>query len=356
MSEELLEQPKKKFNIYEFFHKYGPLIKRTLKRWYIVIILAIIGGIYGYLKENAKPTSYQAVITFILAEDLAGSGQSISPGNQFLLALSGQTITSNKEMMVDLSLSNKLVEQTLLRKIQVEKDSYLLVNYFAEISGFTPKGKAVIPNNYVLGKDASLDHLMRIYSSIILRVLETNVKKSGIIAMVMNSGNPLFAKLFLENHLETISDFYTKNRMLRLFQLVEIAKKKRDSLQALLQGKEYGLANMRDMEFGSVMSRAKVPQLQVQRDIATITVQYQESLAAYNSAKLDLEKKAPFIQVVNDIRLPLDGSVNSPIKKGMVLASISLLVGFILIGGFFFAKDFLTQQRKDFNEGLSNTN
>lgn len=350
MSEELIEQPKKKFNIYEFFHQYGPLIKRTFKRGYIALAIGAIGGIYGYLKENAKPISYDAVVTFILEEDLAGSGQTITPGNQFLLALSGQTMTSNKEMMLDLAKSNKLVEETLLRKIKVDKDSVLMVNYFASVMGYTTLSKPVVPNDYYLGKQTDIDKLLRIYSTNLLRNLNADVKKSGIIALAISFGDQVFAKYFLELHLETISDFYTKNRLVRLVNLVEIARKKRDSLQALLQNREFGLANMKDKEFGSVMNRARVPQLQIQRDIGTITAQYTESLAAYNSAKLDLEKKKPFIQIVNDIRLPLDGTGNEPVKKGIIMLVISSLVGIILVAGFLFIKDYLKEQKASFLE------
>jgi uncharacterized protein involved in exopolysaccharide biosynthesis len=132
--------------------------------------------------------------------------------------------------------------------------------------------------------------------------------------------------------------------------IIKAATRRRDSLLAALQGKEYNSAAIQDQGFGTVMRRASVPQTQLQRDITMLNAQYGESLAALNAAKMELEKKRPFIAVVDDIRFPLEATYPEPYKKGAIFGIIGLILGVVLIVGYHLAKEFLVKQKQAFRK------
>jgi len=90
--------------------------------------------------------------------------------------------------------------------------------------------------------------------------------------------------------------------------IIKATVRRRDSILAALQGKEYTSASMQDKGFGAVMRRAIIPQTQLACDINMLNVQYAESLTALHAAKMELEKKRPFITVVDDMRFPLEAT------------------------------------------------
>lgn len=353
-------ETKKTVNIFDVWeNKVFPIFKKVIRFWYIPPVVAVIAFVFAYTSESSKKPVFSTKITFMLEDDILGDGQQVGAGSQLLMALSGQRTQSNKAVMVDLSLSNKLVEESLVRTVIIDSQKVVLANYFMDHCGYREQWKDDknaelikfnFPENYKIGSDPKKDFWLRVFSNNIKMSLKSLVQESGLILMTYSSNNELFTKSFLETHLSTISEFYINKKVERAVNLMKFAKRKRDSLLAALTGKSYGLASMQDQSFGSVMKRAKVQEMQVTRDIGIINSQYNESVAALSSASIDLERQKPFISVVDDIRLPLDGTWPKPLNKAVALSIVSLLLSFGAIAGFIFGIDFLKQQQSEFKK------
>jgi hypothetical protein len=346
------EQKNKTPNIFEFFNKeIKPILFKIKKMWFIPLITFIVAALIGFYIEKGKPTIYNANISYILEDEIINDQNKMAAsGGQLLTTLMGQSPASNKTVMVDLSLSNKLVEQTLLRDVVVHGKNTLLVNYYIQKFGFA--GSFQSPNpytpNYKIGEDPQKDYMLRVFSKNIKFSLISKLKESGILTMDFSSTDEDFTKLFLEGHLKTISEFYIEKKMERAKILVNYARKKRDSLLNVLQGKTAGAASVADNLFGAVMKRAHVGELQLNRDIVITNQQYSESVMAVGTASMDLERKRPFISVVDDIRLPLDSSETAPLKKSIIFGIVGLLLGIALIVGLMKGKEFLQKQKSDY--------
>jgi capsule polysaccharide export protein KpsE/RkpR len=266
--------------------------------------------------------------------------------NPLMAAITGQSPTSNKAIMNDLAFSNLLIEYTLLRNTTSEGQYMPLVNYLLKRQGHDSASPAWFKSDYKIGDNPSKDEMLRSFSNGIKPTFKATSKESGLLVMTFSNGDAVFCKRFLEQHLHTISDFYIDKRMDRANMIIKAATRRRDSLLAALQGKEYNSAAMQDQGFGTVMRRANVPQTQLQRDINMLNAQYGESLAALNAAKMELEKKRPFIAVVDDIRFPLEATYPEPYKKGAIFGIIGLILGVVLIVGYHLAKEFLVKQQQ----------
>ena len=192
--------------------------------------------------------------------------------------------------------------------------------------------------------------MLRSYSNGIKPTFKASSKESGLLVMSFSNSDAFFCKRFLEQHLHTISDFYIDKRMDRANMIIKAATRRRDSLLAALQGKEYNSAALQDQGFGTVMRRANVPQTQLQRDINMLNAQYGESLAALNAAKMELEKKRPFIAVVDDIRFPLEATYPEPYKKGAIFGIPGLILGTAVVVGFQLSREFLVKQKQAFRK------
>lgn len=354
-----MEEEEKKINVFEIWeNKVVPVLTSVIKYWYIPPILAVLAFVFIYSKERSKKPSFTAKITFMLEDDIMSESQQAGSGSQILMALSGQRTQSNKAVLVDLGLSNKLVEETLITTVEFDSLRIPLVNYFMDHCGYRDiwneeENKDLIkfnfPKDYEIGSDRNKDYWLRVFSNEIKLTLKSQVMESGLIVMNYTSSNELFTKKFLETHLKTISEFYINKKIERAHSVLKFARRKKDSLQALLSGKTYGLANMQDQGFGVVMRRAKVPEIQVTRDISIINQQYAESVAAVSGASIDLERQKPFISVVDDIRLPLLSTWPKPLNKALVFSILVLILGFAGIAGILLGIDFLKEQKKEFS-------
>jgi hypothetical protein len=350
-------QENKAFNLYDLLDKARPYLRPVARRWYVALIIGLLFGLLGYYQESQKPTNYTAQITYMLEDEILGSGQ--SAGNPLMAAISGQsTSTSSKIIMNDLAASNKLIELTLMRQVEIDKKTILLVNYYQEKFGYVGKGNIKdafwFRDTYNIGSNQALDTRLRSLSSSLKLSLKAKVLESGLLKMELSSGDEKFTKFFLEQHLKTISDFYINKRIEKAQNAVVGIKRRKDSLSAVIQGKEFTAASILDNSFGAVMRRAQVPEIQVRKDLTVLNAQYLESITALNAAKSELEKRRPFISVVDDIRYPLASTGPKAMNTGIIYSLVGLLIGALLLAGKEFSAEFLKKQKQEYSEALKN--
>ncbi|NBP05064.1 MAG: hypothetical protein EBV15_02425 [Bacteroidetes bacterium] len=338
---------KKPFNLFSYLKLIKPYWRKLIRVWYVPMILAILLGFFQWYKERQKTPFFSAQITYMLEDEIL-NGSPVS--NPLMAAITGQSPTSNKAIMNDLAFSNLLIEYTLLRNTN-ENGKYMpLVNYLLKKQGADSTNPNWFQSGYKIGDNPTKDEILRSFSNGIKPTFKAASKESGLLVMSFSNGDAVFCKRFLELHLHTISDFYIDKRMDRANMIIKATVRRRDSLLAALQGKEYTSAAMQDRGFGTVMRRATVPQNQLQRDISMLNAQYGESLAALNAAKMELEKKRPFIAVVDDIRFPLEATYPEPYKKGAIFGFLGLILGTALVVGFHLAKEYLVKQKQAFRK------
>ena len=338
---------KQSFNLFSYLKLIKPYWRKLLQRWYILVSFALIFGLFKWNGERKNAPYFTAQITYMLEDEIL-NGAPVS--NPLMSAITGQSPTNNKAIMNDLAFSNLLIEYTLLRNTSANGQYMPLVNYLLQKQGVDSTNPAWFKSGYRIGDNPSKDEMLRGFSNGIKPTFKAAAKESGLLTMSFSYSDAFFCKRFLEQHLHTISDFYIDKRMDRANMIIKAAARRRDSLLAALQGKEYSSASMQDQGFGTVMRRASVPQTQLQRDITMLNAQYGESLAALNAAKMELEKKRPFIAVVDDIRFPLEATYPEPYKKGVIFGILGLILGAALVVGFHLAKEFLVKQKQAFRK------
>lgn len=342
------------FNIYAALNTARPYLHFVRRRWYIAAALAAALALNGFLRERKINPSFSAQLTYMIEDEVLGQGVQTA-ANPLMAAITGQAPTSNKVIMNELAWSNKLIENTLLKKATIKGKNILLANYYQQNLGYISGDNTSDPfwykDTYSIGQNEKLDYRLRMLSNSIKLSFRATTHESGLLKMSFTSNDEHFTKIFVDEHLKTVSEFYISKRMERAINMVNITRKKKDSLLALIQGKEFGIASVQDQGFGAVMRRAVVPELQMKRDITILNTQYAESMSALSAARLELEKKKPFISVVDDIRFPLDAQYPKPWIKAITGALMGLVLGAGLLIIFQLLREQLQKQREKFIAG-----
>jgi hypothetical protein len=355
---ESLEQPKP-INIYAI-RNTALEVWRVLKwkLWIALLFGLFLGGLLFYNQRN-KTTTFAAINTFMLEDEIMGDMQS-SGGTGIMTLLQGQGNANNKAVIVEIALSSMLLEKTLLNSTIINGKWQSLGNYYLELTGRRTKlntDKRYINFNldstYRYNKRPDFDFLLRQLALTIRPNIVAKVKESGLIEHTFNFWNEEFARVFAEQHIRQISAFYIEKRMEKAAALLAFSKRKVDSLRSALAGQEYGLANLRDESFGTVMSRALVPEFTFNRNISVLSTQYTEAVAAFNMAKLEYEKRKPLITTVDDARSPLPSASGRPVFFGLVGFVLGFVLGLVGLVASYFIKEYLRNQRNLYRDNLS---
>lgn len=341
---------KQGFNLFALVSLAKPYMRYLLKRWYIPLSAGLLLAAFSYFKEKKVSPIFSAEMTYMLEDEIL-SGSQVAQ-NPLMAAITGQSPTNNKIIMNDLAWSNKLIEATLAKQVNFDGKNIALANIYQISIGYLgpndSTSKFWIKKDYYLGQDIDVDFRLRSLSNMVKMSFKATALESGLLKLSFQSNHEKFTKYFLEEHLKTISEFYTEKRQERARLLVRLTTRKRDSLLAILQGKEFSMAASQDFGIGTVMQRAQVPQIQIKRDITILNAQYNESVGALNAAKMELEKTRPFISIVDDIRFPLNATWPKPLNKTITGLILGLFLGILGLIGFRVAQEFLKSQRQDF--------
>jgi hypothetical protein len=355
---ESLEQPKA-INIYAIRRTAIEIWSASKRKLWIALLFGIlIGGLLFYNQKN-KQTMFAAINTFMLEDEIMGDMQGAS-GTGLLTLLQGQGNANNKAVIVEIALSSMLLEKTLLNSTVINGKWQSLGNYYLELTGRRSKLNADkryknfnLDSSYKYNKRPDFDFLLRQLALTIRPNIIAKVKESGLIEHTFTFWNEEFVRVFAEEHIKQISAFYIEKRMEKAASLLTFSRRKVDSLRYALSGQEYGLANLRDESFGTVMSRALVPEFTFNRNISILTTQYTEAVAAFNLAKLEYEKRKPLITIVDDARSPLPSITGRPIFFGVIGFVLGIILGLGGLVGSYLLKGYLRGQKSQYLEKIS---
>ncbi|NQW43479.1 MAG: hypothetical protein HQ463_08635 [Bacteroidetes bacterium] len=302
-------------------------LKFTLTHIYV---LAAVIGLFVYIfyiNANKVEESYTARISFMLAdEDMQSQPGAFNLASQ--LGLVNQQVGSNKAILKELLDSRKLIENTLFYEIELNKKKDLLINHYiilrSKLWGTKPDN--FFDKNYKLGDDDNKDSYLASLAWEIKSRYTSVIRESGFFDLSFTAPDEYFTKKFLETHLISLSDYYKEKRTQRAMSVLKFAQRRSDSLSGVLAGKENAVASSIDNNILGIMSITKVPELRNKRNVELVSKLYGEAVLNLESAKMSVVKETPMIQVIDDIRFPLQFN-GKPMQKNI---TIGVLIGFFL--------------------------
>ena len=329
----------------ELIQKIQEWIAYLKTQWKLIIGIAAIGGIIGFVYASFQKPSYLATTTFVLEEDKSGGmGGAIGLASSFGFDLGGGGggLFSSSNI-IELMKSRLVLEKTLLNPVKVGGKEISLADYFIQLKNLK-KAWAKNPTLANISFPANADRtkfslqqdsiLQKISAGLIKEnlVIAQKDKKVSIISLTVKTESELFSKFFCEQLLKETSDFYieTKSKKARLN--VDILQHQADSIRSELNSAITGVATAGDNVYNlnPAYNVKKTPGTRRQIDVQANTAILSQLVAQLELSKVSLRKETPLIQTLDYPILPLEKTEKSPIIFLLLGVFIGLMISIII--------------------------
>jgi len=346
MTDEQHQIDNDEISLKELIQKIQEWIAYLKTKWKLIIGIAALGGIIGFVYASFQKPSYIATSTFVLEEDKGGGGglggaMGLASSFGFDLGGGGGGLFTSSNI-IELMKSRLVVEKTLLKPVQLAGKEISLADYYIQVNdlrkGWSEK-TAVANINFPVNADRTKfsleqDSILQIISAGLIKsnlMIAQKDKKVSIISLTVKTENELFSKLFCEQLLKETSDFYieTKSKKSRLN--VDILQHQADSIRAELNGAITGVAAASDNVYNlnPAYNVKKTPGTRRQVDVQANTAILTQLVAQLELSKVSLRKETPLVQLIDRPILPLEkdklGRLKSLILGGLLAGFLTLL-------------------------------
>jgi uncharacterized protein involved in exopolysaccharide biosynthesis len=307
--------------------------KYLYKNWAILLCLAIVGGLLGLIyAANYKPM-YTASTSFVLE---SGEGKSLG-AYAGLASVAGIDIASGGDLfqednLVELFKSRSMIVKALISQVDINGKRELLFNRYVTIKPAkrvqllnvkmqrNKSGKLIFSRS----EDSLLNEAVQDLRNNYLVVGKPD-KKLNIIKVDVKSIDEVFAKLFNNQLVKNVSEFYVETKTKKSIQNVNILQQKVDSVKSVMNGAIYTAASINDATPNLNPTRQLQRVAPVQRSQFTLEVNklvLGEMVKNLELSKISLRKETPLIQLIDEPVFPLEmHTVSKPkgIFFGMVI-------------------------------------
>ena len=351
MSDEQQQINNDEISLKELIQKIQEWIAYLKTQWKLIIGIAALGGIIGFVYASFQKPTYLATTTFVLEEDKGGGGglggaMGLASSFGFDLGGGGGGLFTSSNI-IELMKSRLVVEKTLLNQVQVAGKEISLADYYVQINELKEawtKKPALANINFPANADRTKfsleqDSILQTISAGLIKnnlVIAQKDKKVSIISLTVKTENELFSKFFCEQLLKETSDFYieTKSKKSRLN--VDILQKQADSIRAELNGAITGVATASDNVYNlnPAYNVKKTPGIRRQVDVQANTAILTQLVAQLELSKVSLRKETPLVQLIDRPILPLEKDKVSRLNS-LVLGSflaVFLTVLYLVFG------------------------
>lgn len=350
----MAEQTENSGNIYDILGLVQPYWKKV--RWFIPVslILGFLLGGFLYYKKSKETINYYGKSTFMMSSDDMG----YSPGGlgaSLGIMLPGSGGGGNKTILLELLKSHLMIEKTLLSSAKVDGKTDLLINHYIELNGLRDAWKGdknwenyTFPEEYKHDSNEMRDGFLRNTAIGISNYYLPVKTDAGIFEISFFYPNESFTKAFLDNLVVTVIEYYTEKKTAKARVALEYAERRHSQLYGSLSGQQRSLARQQDRSSEFVFIEDRVPQMKISRDIEATSEMLQEASKSLAAARMSLVQETPFLQIIDDVRLPLHQMKPKKEKFGLIGFLAGFLGSFLLIVGIIVGKEFLNKQKAEY--------
>lgn len=332
----------------KLIHQVKGIRDTLLRHWILILALTVIGGVAGWLYDeyNREPVRYIARYTFNLetqsSNPMGGFGDMAS-----MFGMGGGAVDNGLftgENFYILFQSRPLMERTLLRKVSIRgHQNVLLANYYILRSGirerewkdnkeyenflFNPNK----PRRQYTRKEVSalLQLREKIRSTLALGLVN---KKSSFIEFGVGTEDETLSMLLADGMMETVKEYYQTNKTRKTLEVLELARKRRDSLKVALYSNESQLARYIDQNAGLVVAAPQVQQQRLTRNRELAGSMYTDALRNVETIQASLIRETPLVTIIDSPVLPLiKEAYEGKAKKFAPVLGFFLAVAFVML-------------------------
>ncbi len=310
-------------------------LKKYSKR---LIIIGLIGGLFGAFLAWYLPASYTARISFVV-EDTKGSGGGLvsALAGQMGFDIGGMTGGTNGllagDNVLQLLISQKMIKMAITTPF--DSTDYTLADRYADVYRLKPKWEKLKQS---AGKPISFSQQTETYSRfqdsllhiIMERISKNEIsvskpdKKLGFFALTATMRDERLAKLFSERLMHEASEFYIHTKTMAMRANVNRLQHRADSIESLLNKKTYSASasNLTLLDLNPAYTTAGVDRELQDRDKRVLQTIYSEIVKNLEVSRTMLIQETPTFQLVDEPEMPL--------KKNKLKYPKGILIGILL--------------------------
>jgi Uncharacterized protein involved in exopolysaccharide biosynthesis len=342
-------------SVKQFLSVLHDWIRYLLSKWLVIISLGILGGMLGLCYAWFKKPIYTATTTFVLedGDKQGGLGQYAGLASMVGIDLGGGGGgLFQGENIIELYKSRTMVEETLLSRIEYNGGKHLLIDRYIEFNKLRQSwsSNAKLKDiDFNLNGRKSFTRLQDSILGLAVKDIKANNlfvskpdKKLSIIRVDIKSKDELFSKMFNDQIVKNVNDFYVRTKTKKSLQNVQILQQKVDSVRAVMNGAIFTVATIVDATpnlNASRQAQRAAPMQRSQFSAETNKLILGELVKNLELSKISLRKETPLVQELDHPIYPLEKDKLGKLK-GIIIGGIlmSLLTVFALIARRFFKK------------------
>lgn len=320
---------------------FSAFLHVLLKRWWILGLAGLLGGIGGVFYAMKKKPVYESNLTFVLDEGSGGSGMTgaITIAAQLGVNLGGGNEMFSGDNICEIIRSRRIVEQVLLTVDTFGKKPFTLVEYFLQLSKVkNKKGKEVhffpgsAKGNLTYAQDSVL---FLVYEGLVKNNIESDRpnKKLDIFSVRVSSPDEQFTKVFTDRLMSATDSFYTEICSKKSRETLQILERRVAEMRGNLNTSISQRAATQDANLNPAFAASEVPVIKYQTNMQVYGGAYAEMFKNLEIAQFQHLKKIPLIQIIDRADYPMKKVKASKIKTGLLFAIglAALLVFFFWI-------------------------
>ena len=292
-------------------------IKRLLwKKKLNVIVFSVIFGLLGSVYAYFKKETYMAHLTFVVdgSQETSDLGAISGMANSFGFNLGGVSSgTFSQTNIQEIITSRRVVEEALLKKVIIDGEEDLLINYHIAFNDLRKKWKGTnIENLYFTSnrEDFTLQHdsIMGLaFNNLTKGNISTSIQdESNIIKISCVSKNEDFAKLMIESLADKLEEYYTIFQTAKSKLTLDFLSFRADSVLLELKNAEYRYASYKDANFGVQRAKGLLEEIRLKRDVEILNIMYGELVKNLEISKFTLLNNKPLLNIIDSPTLPLE--------------------------------------------------
>jgi hypothetical protein len=322
-------------------------------KWLVILIAGLAGGIMGLAYAWLKKPVYTATTTFVLESGDGGGGGGLGQyaGIASMVGIDlggGGGGIFQGDNILELYKSRAMIQKTLLSPLEHDGKKQLLIERFIESNDLRGKWKrkpelANIqfsqPGTHSRLQDSIMGEIVKDINKTYLTVGKPD-KKLSIIKVEVKSKDEVFAKVFNEQIVKNVNDFYVQTKTKKSLDNVAILQQKTDSVRTVMTGAIYTAASVSDATPNLNPTRQVQRVAPIQRSQFTAETNkaiLSELVKNLEMSKIALRKETPLIQVVDQPIFPLEKESSSK-AKGLIFGGVifGFLAALVLIVRYIF--------------------
>jgi hypothetical protein len=341
MSKELKSQIRHRddeISLRDLFVKIRNAYRILLKNWWKLAISGFVGAGLGIVYTWVHKTRYTAELVFVTAEaEEEGFSKLSAIGSQFGFDFGGGSSGAfGGDNILELMKSRLLVEQTLFDSFAYEGKRYRLLEYYLIRDSLEKSETPAVPLTGIANRESCefrQDSLLKeVYRRITKGglVVESQDKELAFKKVAFTDVDPVFAKAFVENLTENVTDFYLETKFRQARSNIRLLERKADSVERVLRSRMVSVAVQRDQNQFLTNSEGTVQMVKQQMEVQLLTTMYGEVVKNLELSRTMSAHNQPIIQVIDRPRFPLEDD-GGGLLKYMVFGG---LLGVVVVGLF----------------------